>query len=133
MKTTRKGQIRLQRGDYRVGNFVFHTEPNHVKVTATSGMAAWRVSLDSSAGMLVANGIKEKQDRWLATYAASVFSQLLVVPDPGFFARHAELINAQTEAHPEFYGKTRPTDDKAEDDAALKEEQELQEELDKVR
>lgn len=133
MKTTRKGQIRLQRGDYRVGNFVFHLEGNHVKVTATSGIASWRISLDTSVGMLVTNGIIEKQDRWLGLYAASVFSQLMVVPDSGFFTRHAELVNAQTEAHPEFYGKTRPSDDKAEDDAALKEEQELQEELDKAR
>ncbi len=133
MKTDRKGRIRLQRGDYRVGNFVFHTESNHIKVTATSGMASWRVSLDSSAGMLVANGIREKEDRWLGIYAASVFSQLLVVPDPGFFAKHAELVNAQTAAHPEFYGKPRPTDDKAEDGAILKEEEELRKELDKVQ
>lgn len=133
MKTNRKGQICLQRGDYRVGNFVFHPENNHVKITATSGIASWRVSVDTAAGQLVLGGIKEKQDRWLATYTASVFSQLMVVPDSDFFARHAELINAQTEAHPEFYGKTKPTEDKAEDDEILREEEGLQKELDKMQ
>ena len=131
MKTNRKGKIRLQRGDYRVGNFVFHEEDNHVKVTATSGIASWRISRDTAMGMLVSNGIREKQDRWLGIYAACVFSQLLVVPDSDFFAKHAELINAQAEAHPEFYGKEKPTNDKTADDEILKEEKELQEELDK--
>jgi len=131
MKTNRKGKIRLQRGDYRVGNFIFHQEPGHIKVAAISGIASWRVSLDTAVGMLVSNGIKEKQDRWLGIYAACVFSQLLVVTDSDFFAKHAELINAQAEAHPEFYGKQKPTDDKAKDDEILKEEKELQEELDK--
>ncbi len=129
MKTNRKGKIKLERGDYRVGNFVFHTESGHIKVTSTSGMASWRISLDSSVGMLVAEGIKEKQDKWLGIYAASVFSHLLVVPNSDFFVKHAELVNAQTAEHPEFYGKAKPTDDKAEDDEILKEEKELQEEL----
>ncbi len=131
MKINKKGQIRLRRGDYRVGNFVFHTENDHIKVAAISGIASWRVSLDTAVGQLVLGGIKEKQDRWLGTYAASVFSQLLVVPDSDFFAKHAELINVQTGAHPEFYGKRKPTDDRAADDEILKEEKELQEELDK--
>lgn len=129
MKTNRKGKIKLERGDYRAGNFIFHIEGNHVKVMSISGMASWRISLDSSVGMLVAEGIKEKQDRWLGIYAASVFSHLLVVPDSDFFVKHAELVNAQTAEHPEFYGKAKPTDDKAEDDEILKEEKELQEEL----
>ncbi len=131
MKTDRKGRIRLERGDYRVGNFVFHHEPNHIKVMAISGMTSWRVSLDTAVGMLVAEGIKQKKDRWLGIYAACNFSQLCVVPDPDFLAKHAELVNAQTEAHPEFYGKEKPTEDKAADDAILKEEKELQEELDR--
>ena len=70
MKTDRKGRIVLQRGDYRVNNFIFHLEPNHIKVMAISGIVSWRVSLDTSVGMLIANGIKEKQDQWLCIYAS---------------------------------------------------------------
>lgn len=129
MKTDRKGRIRLQRGDYRVGNFVFHLEPAHVKVMSAAGVVSWRVSLDTAVGMLVAQALMEKKDNWLRTYAASTFSQLCVVPDPEFFTRHAALVNAQVEAHPEYYGKARPTDDKEEDDRILDEERELHEQI----
>ena len=107
MKTNKKGKVVLQRGDYRVANFIFHEENNFIKVMALSGIVSWRVSLDTSA--------------------ASTFSQLCVVPDPAFFAKHAELINAQTEAHPEYYGKPQPTDDKEADDKILQEEREFHE------
>lgn len=130
MKTDRKGKIRLEKSDYRVGNFVFHLEPNHIKVMAISGMISWRIAIDTAIGDLVATGIKQKQDRWLGLYAAANFSQLCVVPNSDFFTKHAELINAQVNEHPQFYGKEKPTDDKAEDDRILQEEKELQEALD---
>ena len=131
MKTDRKGRIVLQRGDYRVNNFIFHLEPNHIKVMAISGIVSWRVSLDTSVGMLIANGIKEKQDQWLGIYAACAFSHLCIVPDQKFFEKHSELVNAQVELHPEFYGKAKPTDDKEADDKILQEEKELHEALEK--
>lgn len=133
MKLNKKGQIRLQRGDYRVGNFIFHEEPEHIKCMDISGLVSWRVSADTSVGMLIKMGIKEKHDGWLKGYAASIFSQLCVVPDVPFLVKHAELINAQTAAHPEYYGKPLPTDDKAEDDKILQEEKELQEEIEKAK
>lgn len=133
MKLNKKGQIRLQRGDYRVGNFIFHEEPEHIKCMDISGLVSWRVSADTSVGMLIKMGIKEKHDGWLKGYAASIFSQLCVVPDVPFLVKHAELINAQTAAHPEYYGKPLPTDDKSEDDKILQEEKELQEELEKAK
>ncbi len=131
MKTDRKGRIVLQRGDYRVGNFIFHLEPNHIKVMTVSGIVSWRVSLDTSVGMLVAQGVKEKKDTWLGLYASMNFSQLCLVPDQNFFKKHSVLVNKQVEGHPEFYGKVEPTDDKAEDDKILQEEKELQEEIEK--
>ena len=133
MKLNKKGQIRLQRGDYRVGNFIFHEEPEHIKCMDISGLVSWRVSADTSVGMLIKMGIKEKHDGWLKGYAASIFSQLCVVPDVPFLVKHAELINAQTAAHPEYYGKPLPTDGKAEDDKILQEEKELQEEIEKAK
>lgn len=131
MKTNRKGQIRLQTGDYRVGNFVFRREPSYILVVATSGIVSWRVSLDLSVGMLLLQAIKEHHDNWLRTYAASTFSQLCVVPDSDFFAKHATIVNAQVEAHPEYYGKQKPTDDKATDDKILQEERELHDQINK--
>ena len=131
MKTNKKGKIKLQYGDYRVGNFIFHEEPEHIKCMDISGITSWRVSTDTSVGMLIKMGIKEKHDGWLKGYAASIFSQLCVVPDVPFFVKHAELVNAQTAAHPEYYGKQLPTDDKAEDDKILQEEKELYEEIEK--
>lgn len=131
MKTNRKGKIRLQRGDYRVGNFVFHEENGYIKAMAVSGIASWRISADTSIGMLVGQAMKEHYDNWLTNYAACVLSHLCIVPDTPFFEKHSALINHQVEQHPEYYGKEQPTDDKEADDKILKEEQELQEELEK--
>lgn len=131
MKTDKKGKVTLQRGDYRTGNFIFHRESDFIKVMPVSGIASWRVSLDTSVGMLVEMAVKDRHDNWLHTYAASVLSQLCVVPDAAFFAKHADLVNAQAAAHPEYYGKAAPTDSKEEDDKILKEERELQKELGK--
>lgn len=131
MKTDRKGRIRLQKGDYRVGNFVLHKENGFIKVMATSGIVSWRISTDTTVGMLVEEAMNEKKDNWLAIYAAMNFSQLCTVPSPDFFRKHSELINAQVEAHPEYYGKEPPTDDKDFDDEIIKEEQQIQDFLDK--
>lgn len=132
MIVNRKGKIRLQHGDYRIGNFIFHEENEHIKVMDIAGIVSWRISTDTSIGMLVKEALKQKSDGWLKSYAASIFSQLCVVPDVPFFVKHAELVNAQTAAHPEYYGKAEPTDDKETDDKILQEEKELQEELEKV-
>jgi hypothetical protein len=131
MKTNKKGQIRLQKGDYRVGNFIFHHENDYIKVMAISSIVSWRVSLNLAIGTLVSQAIKEKHDNWLSAYAAGTFQQLCIVPDQEFFVKHAELVNAQVDAHPEYYGKERPTDDKEMDDKILREEEELQEELER--
>lgn len=127
MKTNKKGKIVLQRGDYRTGNFVFHEENSFIKVMATSGIVSWRILADSAIGQMVRLAIKDKLDGWLSTYAAMNFSQLMVVPDAPFFSKHAELINFQTLAHPEFYGKSAEPVSKEEDDKIIAEEKELQE------
>lgn len=131
MKVKHNAQIRLQKGDYRVGNFVFTREPSYIRVVSITGIVSWRVSLDLSVGMLVLQAMREHHDNWLRTYASSVFSHLSVVPDNPFFVKHAVLVNEQVSAHPEFYGKAQPTDDKEEDDRILQEERELHETIDK--
>lgn len=133
MKLDKKGKIKLQHGDYRVGNFIFHEEGNHIKGMDISGLVSWRISKDTSVGMMLSMAIKEKHDGWLKGYAASIFSQLCVVPDVPFLVKHAELVNAQTVAHPEYYGKPKPTDDKEADDKILQEEKELHEELENIK
>lgn len=132
MKVSRKGTVKLQSGDYRVGNFIFHMEKHHVKVQDLSGITSWRVDLATSVGMLIEMAIKEKHDKWLAQYAAATFSQLCVVPDPAFFVKHAELVNSQVALHPEYYGKEQPTDDKEKDDAILEEERQTQQAIEEV-
>ena len=131
MKTNRKGKVRLQKGDYQVGNFIFHEEAGFIKVMAISGIVSWRVSLATSVGMLASQALHERYDNWLRTYAAMTFSQLCVVPDSQFFEQHAKLVNDQVAKHPEYYGKEQPTESKEEDDKILQEERELAEELEK--
>jgi len=132
MKTNSKGKVVLQHGDYRVGNFVFHKEPSHIKVTPISGIVSWRVAVETAIGWMITEALKEKHDNWLHMYASSTFSRLCVVPDQQFFEKHAELVNAQVDLHPEYYGKERPTDDKSADDKILQEEKELAEDMKKI-
>ena len=132
MKTNSKGKVVLQHGDYRVGNFVFHKEPSHIKVTPISGIVSWRVAVETAIGWMLTEALKEKHDNWLHMYASSTFSQLCIVPDQQFFKKHAELVNAQAELHPEYYGKERPTDDKGADDKILQEEKELAEDMERI-
>jgi len=128
MKIDRKGKILLQDGDYRAGNFIFREEGRHVKVTTASGLASWSASLDTAAGQFLKLILDQKKDDWLMACATSTLANILVVPDADFLIKHSELINAHVMAHPEYYGKTKPTDDKQEDDKILREERDLMEE-----
>lgn len=132
MKVNKKGQIVLQKGDYRVNNFIFHEEDNHIKVIAVSGIVSWRVFADSAIGQMILYAIREKLDDWLAIYAAMNFSQLMVVPDHDFFEKHAALVNNQTNSHPEFYGIPAEQPSKEEDDKIVEEEKELHEAIEQV-
>ena len=132
MKTNRKGKIILQKGDYRVGNFVLHEENNFIKVMAISGIVSWKVIADSAIGQMLTMAIRDKLDNWLGIYCAMNFSQLMVVPDQKYFEEHAKLINDQTLKHPEFYGKLAEELSKEEDDKIVEEERELHEAVEKV-
>lgn len=132
MKTNKKGKIVLQRKDYRVGNFIFHEENYHVKVMAISSIVSWRIGNDTAIGQMVKIAIKEHHDNWLKTYAAMIFSQLMIVPSGDFFEKHAKLLNDQTAAHPEFYGKSAEQISKEEDDKIVEEERELHDAVEEV-
>ena len=132
MKTNKKGKIILQPRDYRAGNFIFHEENYQVKVVAISGIVSWKIGNDTAIGQMVKIAIKEHHDNWLKTYAAMNFSQLMVVPSADFFGRHAELVNAQTAAHPEFYGKSAEQISKEEDDRIVEEEREFHDAVEEV-
>ncbi len=129
MRIDKNGKVKLQSGDYRTGNFVFHAEPKHIKVTAISGVVSWRVSTDTAVGTMVLKAIGDKNNAWLATYAAMNLSQLCVVPDVPFFVKHAELVNGQTMLHPEFYGVSRKSEH--EDKQIIEEQKELQQAVEK--
>lgn len=131
MKTNRKGKIILQRGDYRTGNFIFHDEGTFIKVMAVSGIVSWRVLAASAIGQMVAIALKNHHDNWLRTYAAMNFSQLLVVPDTDYFTKHADIVNAQTQKHPELYGIDSDVSED-EDNRILKEEKELRDAVEEV-
>lgn len=132
MKTDKKGRIILQKGDYRTGNFIFHEENDFIKVMAVSGIVSWRITVDSAIGQMLLIAIKEHHDNWLKTYAAMNFSQLMVVPSVDYFEKHAKLVNYQSNAHPEFYGKSAEPVGKEEDDRILEEEKELHEAVEEV-
>lgn len=128
MKVTKNYKVRLQHGDYRVANFVFHTEKEHIKVQDINNLSSWRIHNNTAVAYLVKEAIDNKNDNFLHMYAASVFSQLCIVPDLPFFRKHAELLNQQTQQHPEYYGKTQDNNDEKEDGNIIDEERALYDE-----
>ncbi len=123
MKVTKKGNIRLEKGEIRVGNFFFRDEGEneHIRVVDLNSCFTLRVYkrmplgiwLDNMLGMARTDG---KAVDTLKTWVAVMWSLLSVAPDDGFVEDAVRMSQAALERHPDWYGvKAEATD---EDDAA---------------
>lgn len=132
MKITKKGKVRLDRDDVRVGNFVLHTERDHYKIEDISRVFSVRACSTTTIGMLfraVVENIKagdEGSRAFLHDYCAVMFNILSVAPDHDFLAELQKSAVACLERHKDMYG-IRDDLGKEEDERILKEEVELAE------
>lgn len=128
MKTTRKGKVKLQRGDVQVGNFIFHAEKDHYKLTDISGVFSVRVSGYTTIGVMMRAALDspKEHETFLHNYAAVMYNVLSAVPDMEFLASVNDAAVSAVERHKEMYGVT---DDVGEERDAeiLREERELDE------
>ena len=132
MKVTKKGQVKLEKGDRRVGNFVYHREKAHYKLQDIGELISVRLSYGLMAGRMIAEVMDDGGENFLHNYAASLYNVLGCVPDVEFLGALNKCVRECINRHKELYGiKDDLTDE--EDAVILKEEQELHEAEEEVR
>jgi len=124
----KKNKVKLQRGDVRIGNFVYHAEKEHYKVQDINGVFSLRLYGQMPAAMMMRAGLLNAQENeaFLHSYAAVMYNVLSCVPDEEFMKAINEAAIACVNRHKEFYGiKDDVTPE--EDAKIVQEEKELEE------
>lgn len=123
-----KGKLTLDKRDFRVGNFVFTREPEHIKVQDIGQMVAHRISVHIAKGQLLDMMLadKEKYAKMLEMYAVSMYNVLSVAPDMTFYEEVYKSTEECARRHADVYGLKENVSDE-EDAKILKEERELEE------
>lgn len=134
MKITKKGNVKLEKGDFRVDNYVFHEEKGFIKVCDINSLVSWRINnLLVGSGVFLkqilelARGNDENAIAFLRMYAVAGNLFLSVVPDiqkgadggedKFFLLEIIDLCNQCVKRHPEVYGmESNPSDEKNESD-----------------
>ncbi|MBO7323399.1 MAG: hypothetical protein J6U51_07445 [Bacteroidales bacterium] len=128
MRTTRKGKVKLQRGDVQVGSFIFHAEKDHYKLTDINGVFSVRVSGYTTIGVMMRAALDapKENETFLHNYAAVMYNALSAVPDMEFLAAVNDAAVSAVERHKDMYGVVDEIGEER-DAEILQEEKELEE------
>lgn len=128
MRTTRKGKVKLQRGDVQVGSFIFHAEKDHYKLTDINGVFSVRVSGYTTIGVMMRAALDapKENETFLHNYAAVMYNALSAVPDMEFLAAVNDAAVEAVERHKDMYGIQEEIGEER-DAEILQEEKELEE------
>lgn len=128
-----KPKFKINKGDRRVGNFVYHLENNAVKVSDINGIVSHRISTFTPKGQFVAMAVEQKdKEDWLMAYAVTVFNVLSCVPDATFMEELNKSAKDCVERHPDIYG-VKPGIDKTDDDKILENEKEVHDAVESLK
>ena len=128
-----KQKFKINKGDRRVGNFVYHLEKNAVKVSDINGIVSHRISTFTPKGQFVAMAVEQKdKEDWLMAYAVTVFNVLCAVPDATYMEELNKSAKECVERHPDIYG-VKPNIDESEDDKILENEKEVHEAVETLK
>lgn len=104
MKTTKEGKLKLSKDERQIGNFVIKNESEYVKICDINSQMTHRVSKHLNIGRMLEMALKEKQDNYLANYAAMTWLYSNIVTDEQFFMDIDKACVACVNRHKEFYG-----------------------------
>lgn len=104
MKTTKDGKLKLSKDERQIGNFVYKNEPEHIKICDINSQMTHRVAKHLNIGRMLEMALKEKQDNYLANYAAMTWLYSNIVTDEQFFLDIDKACVACVNRHKEFYG-----------------------------
>lgn len=138
MKVNRKGEIKLEKGEIRIGNYVLKEEKEHIKIQDINGMISWRFnSAFIGKGMFYKEMIARVKEG--AEFAEDALKNVIftdhyvlsAVLDPDSMIEIVKTTTEQIKKHPELYGLDPDMAD--EDDEkqldAVKDLETLQEEI----
>jgi len=142
MRVTKKGNVKLEADEVRVGNFFVKREDEHIKIQDINAIFSHRVNRRMPIGVWLENmwerahhggdGDRDAATRTLHAYIATMWSFFSVAPDDEFVNDALSVSRAALERHPEWYGVKR--DATPEEDAeAAKEVREMKEFEEEVR
>ena len=103
MKATKDG-IKLAKNEYRVGNFIYKNEENHIKIFDINTALTHRVATHLNIGRMLEIAIKEKRENYLHNYASMVWLFSNIVTDEQFFLDIDKACVDCVNRHKEFYG-----------------------------
>lgn len=104
MKTGKDGKLKLSKDERQIGNFVYKNEPEYIKICDINSQMTHRVAKHLNIGRMLEMALKEKQDNYLANYAAMTWLYSNIVTDEQFFLDIDKACVACVNRHKEFYG-----------------------------
>ena len=138
MKTTKNGNVKLEKGEIRIGNFFVKREAEHIRLSDLNGVFTHRVLRRIPLGIWLDNMWEmaskghEGAMSTLKAYIATMWSFFSVVPDDEYIRGVLDLAHSSLERHPDWYGMKKDATEE-EDAEAAKEVREMKEFEEKVR
>ena len=104
MKTTKDGKLKLSKDERQIGNFIYKNEPEYIKICDINSQMTHRVAKHLNIGRMLEMALKEKQDNYLANYAAMTWLFSNIVTDEQFFLDIDKACVDCVNRHKDFYG-----------------------------
>lgn len=130
-------KFKISPNDIRVGNFVYHDESNHIKISDIQGNVTHRISKFVAKGQILMAAMQnskedEGQKTYLENYAVVTFNFLSAVPDSQLFSEVLQSTVDCINRHKDIYG-IKEDIAKKEDDQILAKEKVLNEAMEQMK
>lgn len=137
MRVTKKGNVKLEQNEVRVGNFFVKCEDDHIKIQDLNGVFSFRANRRMAIGIWLENVWSRAMNgdeggiNTLKTYVATMWSVFSVAPDDEYIADALQMAGNAWDRHPEWYGGKREETDaeNAEAETEVREMMEFEEEV----
>lgn len=123
MKKKKDGSVKLERGESRVGNFIYKEENGHFKVRDLGDTFSLRIGTGTAAGQfwaLLRSSKTEGAEEFTKAWTAVLWSAFAVVPDSAFLEAVQKAAEECMRRHADIYGVKENASEK-EDEAAIEE------------
>ena len=132
MRVGKDGKLKLSKDERQIGNFIYKNEAEHIKICDINSQMTHRVAKSLNIGRMLEMALKDKQDNWLANYAAMTWMYSNIITDEQFFVDINKSCVDCVNRHKEFYGIKEDISEK-EDAEILQEAKEVYEAIEELK